>query len=264
MCGIAGVVGAPSSEGAEVVRRAVNALARRGPDGEGMHCWPAATLGHRRLAIFDLSAAGAQPMIDRDARVGVSFNGAIYNFWSLRAELEQAGVTFTSRTDTEVLLKGYSVWGIDGLVRRSQGMFAFAIWDEGRGTLYLVRDRLGVKPLAYVVRNGTLAFASHPRALRAAGLASELDPLAVGEFLEYGFVTEARSIFTGVHKVPPATILEWHADGRELTQRTYWAPPTPTLDTTIAFDAAVADTERLLLAATERRLHADVPVGALL
>ena len=264
MCGIAGMVGAPSSEGAAVVRRAVDALARRGPDGEGMHCWPIATLGHRRLAIFDLSSAGAQPMIDRDARVGISFNGAIYNFWSLRAQLEQAGVAFTSRTDTEVLVKGYSVWGIDELVRRCQGMFAFALWDEGRGTLFLVRDRLGVKPLAYVVQNGTLAFASHPRALRAAGLVSELDAQAVGEFLEYGFVTEARSIFAGVRKVAPATILEWRADGGALTTRTYWTSPEPSSEPTIAFDAAVADTERLLLEATERRLHADVPVGALL
>jgi asparagine synthase (glutamine-hydrolysing) len=264
MCGIAGLVGSPSSDGANAVRRMVHALARRGPDGEGLHCWPESTLGHRRLAIFDLSSAGAQPMIDRDARVGVSFNGAIYNFWELRRELEQGGVTFTSRTDTEVLLKGYSVWGIDALVRRCQGMFAFAIWDDARGVLYLVRDRLGVKPLAYVVRDGTIAFASHPRALRAAGLASDLDPIAVGEFLEYGFVGEDRSIFADVRKVAPGTILEWRAENGDLSVRTYWASPAPAPEPIMAFDAAVADTERLLLAATERRLQADVPVGALL
>ncbi len=263
MCGIAGIVGPASNEAAGVVRRLVDALARRGPDGEGVHCWPSSALGHRRLAIFDLSSAGAQPMIDREARTGITFNGAVYNFWDLRRDLEQGGLSFTSRTDTEVLLKGYSVWGIDELVRRCRGMFAFAIWDDARGVLYLVRDRLGVKPLAYLIQNGALAFASHPRALRSAGLVSELDPHAVGEFLEYGFVSEERSIFAGVRKVPPATILEW-CPGSEPKLRSYWSSPAPSYNTTIAFDAAVADTERLLLAATERRLHADVPVGALL
>ncbi len=229
-----------------------------------MHCWPRATLGHRRLAIFDLSAAGAQPMLDRDAGAGISFNGAIYNFWALRRELEQLGIEFTSRTDTEVLLKGYRAWGVDELVRRCQGMFALAIWDDARQVLYLVRDRLGVKPLAYVLRDGMLAFASHPRALREAGLAAELDPAAVGDFLEYGYVSDERSIYAGVRKVPPATILEYRPGDAEPALRSYWSPPEPCLTATIAFDAAVADTERLLLAATERRLHADVPVGALL
>lgn len=263
MCGIAGIAGLSSNEGAGVVRRLIDALARRGPDGDGVHCWPVTALGHRRLAIFDLSSAGAQPMIDREARTGITFNGAVYNFWDLRRDLEKSGVSFSSRTDTEVLLKGYSVWGIDELVRRCRGMFAFAIWDEPRNTLFLVRDRLGVKPLCYVLENGALAFASHPRALRSAGLAAQLDPIAVGEFLEFGFVSEERSIFAGVRKVPPATIVEWHP-GSEPSLRTYWASPRASETSGIAFDAAVADTERLLLAATERRLHADVPVGALL
>lgn len=263
MCGIAGVVGSASADAAPVVRRLVDALARRGPDGEGLHCWPGATLGHRRLAIFDLSSAGAQPMIDPASGVGVSFNGAIYNFWTLRRELEAHGIDFRSRTDTEVLLKGYRVWGIDELVRRCQGMFAFALWDEANSVFFLVRDRLGVKPVAFVEQNGALAFASHPRALRAGGFASELDASAVAEFLETGFVTEERSIFQGVRKVPPATILEWRP-GQPVTQRRYWQSPQPSPEATMAFDAAVADTERLLLAATERRLHADVPVGALL
>ncbi|MGQ0539204.1 MAG: asparagine synthase (glutamine-hydrolyzing) [Gemmatimonadaceae bacterium] len=263
MCGIAGMVGVPSALGSVAVRSMVQALARRGPDGDGLHCWSAATLGHRRLAIFDLSSAGRQPMIDADAQVGISFNGAIYNFWALRRELEALGISFTSRTDTEVLLKGYRVWGIDDLVRRCHGMFAFALWDEQRSACYLVRDRLGVKPLTYAVRDGALAFASTARALRAAGLARDLDAQAIGEFLEYGFVSEQRSIFAAVRKVPPATILEWHSGGISL--REYWKAPTPSeKEEGIAFEAAVADTERLLLAATERRLHADVPVGALL
>jgi asparagine synthase (glutamine-hydrolysing) len=143
-------------------------------------------------------------------------------------------------------------------------MFAFAIWDEARSVLYLVRDRLGVKPLVYVLADGMLAFASHPRALRAAGLASELDADAVSDFLEFGYVTEARSIFAGVRKVQPATIVEWHPGSSEVRERSYWSSPAPAAESTIAFDAAVLDTERLLLAATERRLHADVPVGALL
>lgn len=262
MCGIAGVVGdASTAHQSSRVDAMVDALQRRGPDGAGTHVWPRAVLGHRRLAIFDLSAAGRQPMLLQHEQLGVVFNGAIYNFKSLREELQQRGAQFKSRTDTEVLLWGYREWGIDGLVNRICGMFAFALWDDLRGTLWLVRDRLGVKPLVYVERNGSLAFASTARSLRAGGWLSELDPMAVGEFLEYGYVTDERVIYAGARKLPAATIVEY-ANGR-LRERQYWSPPTPGTRQ-LAFGDAVAETERLLLAATERRLQADVPVGALL
>jgi asparagine synthase (glutamine-hydrolysing) len=243
------------------VRAMTDALARRGPDAEGIESWDGATLGHRRLSIFDLSDAGRQPMLSPDGRVGVVFNGAIYNFPELRRELEGRGHVFRTRTDTEVLIHGYRAWGIDALLPRLRGMFAIGLWDAAARTLYLVRDRLGVKPLLYTVRDGRLAFASTARALRQAGAASEIDPGAVAEYLEFGYVTDDRSIYRGVAKVPAATVLEWR-DGR-MRMRTYWQPPAH-MDFAGTFDDAVAETRRLLLQAVERRLQADVPVGALL
>src|SRR5215208_739346 len=138
MCGIAGVAGmVDRREAAAAVGRMVSALARRGPDGEGVDVWDGAALGHRRLAIFDLSEAGRQPMVSEDGRVGVVFNGAIYNFLGLREDLRKAGYVFRSNTDTEVLIHGYREWGVDGLVSRLRGMFAFGLWDSA-GKLFLV------------------------------------------------------------------------------------------------------------------------------
>src|SRR5271170_4732318 len=148
MCGIAGVVNRDSSEPAEAaVRAMLPALARRGPDSEGLFTWPGVAFGHRRLAILDLSPAGAQPMVSDDGAVGVVFNGCIYNFLEIRQELERRGCRFRSQCDTEILIAGYREWGMDAFARRLRGMFAFAIWDQPRRKLTLVRDRLGVKPL---------------------------------------------------------------------------------------------------------------------
>ncbi len=122
----------------------LSALARRGPDAEGLESWSRATLAHRRLSIFDLSEAGRQPMFTPDRSIGVVFNGAVYNFHELRKDLEARGCRFRSDTDTEVLLYGYREWGIDELASRMRGMFALAIWDDNRRKLFLLRDRLGV------------------------------------------------------------------------------------------------------------------------
>ena len=263
MCGIAGLVGKfERDQGASTVSSMVSSLARRGPDGEGLHSWPNAILGHRRLAIFDLSELGRQPMLSPDGQVGIVFNGAIYNFLDLRRDLEAQGYRFISQTDTEVLIHGFDAWGIDLLVEKLRGMFAFALWDERRQKLYLVRDRLGVKPLIYVVRNGALAFASTPRALAAAGFVSELDEQAIAEFLEFGYVTDDSVIYRGAAKVPAASIVEW-ANGTT-TVREYWKPHEVNRADTPSFDEAVEETERLFVQAVERRLQADVPVGALL
>lgn len=261
MCGIAGLVGPRS--GSPAVARMLGALQRRGPDSEGTHGWPGATFGHRRLAIFDLSAAGAQPFLSTDGQVGVVFNGAIYNFLALRAELAPKGFSFRSETDTEVLIAGYEAWGIDGLVERLRGMFAFALWDAREQRLFLVRDRLGVKPLVYVDR-GTegIGFASTVRALRSAGLVSELDPAAMTDFLQDGFVGETHAIYRGASKLAPASILEWKSGVSSIRQ--YWAPPAVDAGSRFSFEDAVAETERLLLRAVELRLHADVPVASLL
>lgn len=263
MCGIAGLVGFGEGRAAlERVHRMVRALERRGPDGEGFEVWPEAVLGHRRLAIFDLSNAGRQPMLSTDKAVGVVFNGAIYNWRALRLELEALGYAFRSQTDTEVLIHGYREWGIDGLVGRLRGMFAFGLWDDCERKLFLVRDRLGVKPLLYSVNDNRIAFASTARALKAGIFGSEIDEQAVAEYLEFGYVTDDRSIYKEVRKVPAATILEW--SGRRLTEREYWRPPPVASSAKVTFNEAVEETEKLFLSAVEKRLHADVPVGALL
>ena len=170
-----------------------------------MESWPDATLAHRRLSIFDLSDAGRQPMLTPDGEIGIVFNGAAYNFHELRSELESRGYRFHSETDTEVLLYGYREWGVDALATRMRGMFAIAIWDNPKRKLFLFRDRLGVKPLVYSMRNGTVAFASTVRALRAAGIVEQIDPQAMSEYLEFGYVAEPRTIYEGAAKLPAAS-----------------------------------------------------------
>jgi len=263
MCGIAGIVGRFEQNVAETnVRKMTSALARRGPDSEGIECWDSAVLGHRRLAIFDLSEAGHQPMLSKDRSLGVVFNGAIYNYPALRKQLISQGHSFSSNTDTEVLVHGYEVWGIDGLVSRLHGMFAFALWDDTNKKLYLVRDRLGVKPLVFSQRDGSIAFASNVRALKVGGYVSEIDDSAVLDFLNFGFVPDERSIYRNASKLPAATILEW--SNGFIKQWKYWTPPTANIQSRLSFNDALEETERLLLQAVELRLHADVPVGVLL
>ena len=262
MCGIAGLAGFSDRGVAQHrVRQMLSTLARRGPDGEGLEVWNIAALGHRRLAIFDLSDAGYQPMMSPDGSVGIVFNGAIYNFRDLRRELQTLGYQFKSQTDTEVLVHGYDAWGLDRLLEKVRGMFAIALWDDRKRTLYLVRDRLGVKPLLYTCQNGQIAFASTARALRAGRFADQIDDLAIADYLEFGYVTDDRSIYRGVSKVAAATLVEW--SNGEIKTREYWRPPVPT-STQPTFAEAVAETERLFVRAVERRLFADVPVGSLL
>jgi asparagine synthase (glutamine-hydrolysing) len=263
MCGIAGLAGFGDREEARRrVRQMLSTLTRRGPDGEGLEVWNSGTaLGHRRLSIFDLSDAGRQPMLSPDSSVGITFNGAIYNFRELRVELEACGYNFKSHTDTEVLVHGYDAWGLDLLLKKIRGMYALALWDDRKRTLFLVRDRLGVKPLLYSIQNGQIAFASTARALHAGGFAGEIDDLAIADYLEFGYVTDDRSIYRGVNKVAAGTLVEW-SNGRIQT-REYWHPSTPA-NNQPSFDEAVAETERLFVRAVERRLFADVPVGSLL
>ncbi|HSQ19262.1 MAG TPA: asparagine synthase (glutamine-hydrolyzing) [Blastocatellia bacterium] len=263
MCGIAGLVGNRDRDTAVTsVGVMMRSLERRGPDGEGIETWSDAVLGHRRLAIIDLSEAGRQPMLSADKSIGISFNGEVYNFIELRKELSALGYRFISGSDTEVLIHGYEEWGVDDLLSKLRGMFAFALWDDRRRKLFLVRDRLGVKPLHYVVRDGCLAFASTVRALRAAGYVDEMDEQAVAEYLEFGFVTDARSIYRGAIKVRAASLVEW-SDGT-LRTREYWSPPEVNRNSRLTFDEAVEETERIFLEAVAIRLRSDVPVGALL
>jgi asparagine synthase (glutamine-hydrolysing) len=265
MCGISGCVAPGEPDFAESVTRVMtDALARRGPDGEGMATWPGVALGHRRLAIIDLSEAGRQPMLSADGSIGLVFNGCIYNFLELRPELEQLGYRFRSRCDTEVLLAGYQHWGIDKLVARLRGMFAFAVWDQNCRKLFLVRDRLGVKPLVYSATGQGLMFASTVAALRSTGAVNtEIDPQAVLEYLEYGFVTDIHSVYREVSKVPPATIVEWSASGG-ITTRCYWELPKSGEGPKISFEEALEETEKRIIDCTRLRLIADVPIAALL
>src|ERR1041384_1916158 len=263
MCGIAGQIGNQDrNESINAVKRMTHLLERRGPDGEGVETWTGAVLGHRRLAIIDLSEAGRQPMLSADRSVGVTFNGEIYNYIELRRELISLGREFRSSSDTEVLVEGYLEWGLRKLLSKVRGMFAFALWDNRERRLFLVRDRLGVKPLFYTLRDGRLAFASTAQALRIGGFAGEIDEKAVAEFLEFGFVTDDRSIYRGAHKVPAASIVEWSPGA--LSTREYWSPPEVDQACQLSFNDAVEETERLLLEAVALRLRSDVPVGALL
>ncbi len=262
MCGIAGIVGCENQKSSETrVGGMLDVLARRGPNDSGIKFWNNAVFGHRRLSIFDLSEAGHQPMLINDGEIGIVFNGAIYNFHRLRRELEQSGCRFRSQTDTEVLLYGFQTWGIKRLAEKIEGMFAFAVWDNREKTLFLVRDRLGVKPLTFSVRGNELAFASTVRALKSAGFGEDLNEQGVAEYLEFGFLTDDCAIYRNIEKLPAATILEWR-EGKIKTE-TYWDLPAEK-NAEISFEEAVEETERLFLEAVEKRLQADVPIGALL
>jgi asparagine synthase (glutamine-hydrolysing) len=264
MCGIAGII-SPRSDSSQLdhrIRCMTQSLERRGPDDEGFAAWPGAALGHRRLAVIDRSAAGHQPMLSGDQSFGLVFNGCIYNFQALRQELTSRGRTFRSQCDTEVLLHGCQEWGVEGMVPRLRGMFAFALWDHNQRALWLVRDRLGVKPLYYATSDGEIAFASTQAALAAGGIRGEIDPQAVLEFLHYGFVSAGRSIREDVRKVPAGSILKWK-DG-VASQQPYWSLPAVNPRSRISFEQAVEHTEELLLEAVRLRLYADVPIGVLL
>jgi asparagine synthase (glutamine-hydrolysing) len=169
MCGICGILDRRAlSPPRQAITAMLPALSRRGPDDEGIHVEPGVALGHSRLAILDLSPAGHQPMLDPDLDLVIAFNGEIYNFRPLRAELEALGYQFRSRSDTEVLLKAYHAWG-DGFVERLNGMFAFCLYDRARRRALLARDRLGIKPLYYSDGPLGLVFASNIQALAKAG-----------------------------------------------------------------------------------------------
>ena len=227
MCGIAGVVrlqGRIVEQDRAAVVRMLRAEAHRGPDGEGCFADDSVFLGHLRLAIIDLSDNGRQPMANETGDVWISVNGEIYNFRELRSELETCGHIFKSHTDTEVLLHGYEQWGLDPLLSRLSGMFAFALYDArraGEAKLYLVRDRFGIKPLYYALRGERLLFASELTALVASGaVAPELDAHALTSFLEYGSIPGPKTALKDTKALPAGHYLEV-IGGRFLLRR-YW------------------------------------------
>ena len=263
MCGIAGMVHAQPGRPVEraPLERMCDVLRHRGPDDRGVWLGDGVGLAHTRLSIIDLSAAGHQPMSNEDGTIHVVFNGEIYGFAELRRELEARGHRFRSHTDTEVLVHLYEEEG-DDLVHRIDGMFAFAIWDAPRQRLLLARDRVGKKPLKYAELDGGLIFASELKALLATGLVSrDVDLDAVHDFLSLSYVPSPGTGFAAIHKLPAGHRLIWEK-GRTRVER-YW-----TLDyrekqqrSSEEWRSAVQHEVR---AAVERRLIADVPLGAFL
>ena len=210
MCGIAGIVS--NKDGYVALDRMVASMGHRGPDGRGavlraVDGWTVG-VGHTRLSILDLSNAGAQPMTDRLGDAALTYNGEVYNFMDIRDELMSEGVTFKSRSDTEVILEGYLKWGLE-IFPRLRGMFALAIWDQAKRKLVLARDSLGIKPL-YVYSDGdSVLFASEIRALLASGLVPRrLDPAGLASYLSFGSVSAPGTIVQGVESLMPGDCLE--------------------------------------------------------
>jgi asparagine synthase (glutamine-hydrolysing) len=267
MCGIAGEIRFDGGEpDVAAVARITAAMHRRGPDGSGVHAVGPVALGHRRLKILDLSERGAQPMVDSELGLTAVFNGLVYNFKELRAELEAAGYRFFSTTDTEVLIKAFHRWG-PGCVERFLGMFAFGIVDRDSGVLTLGRDRLGIKPLYYSEGPRSLRFASSlPALLEGGGVNTDIDPVALHHYMTFHSVVPApRTILAGVRKLPPATVRTIQPDGSH-SDHVYWRPEhvrRPEYAGMNAADWRDATLEALRLA-VRRRMVADVPVGVLL
>ncbi|GAA3048257.1 N-acetylglutaminylglutamine amidotransferase [Pseudonocardia yunnanensis] len=267
MCGIAGEIRFDgSAPDVEAVARITAEMHRRGPDGSGVYSVGAIALGHRRLKIIDLSERGAQPMVDPELGLSAVFNGLIYNYRELRAELEAAGYHFFSTSDTEVLLKAFKHWG-PACVERFLGMFAFAVADRDTGVLTLGRDRLGIKPLYLAEGQGRLRFASSlPALLKAGGIDTSIDPIALHHYMTFHSVVPApRTILSGVRKLPPATVRTIQPDGTS-SDHLYWQPShtrRPEHAGMSAGDWRDAVLESLRIA-VRRRMVADVPVGVLL
>ncbi|HET8726167.1 MAG TPA: N-acetylglutaminylglutamine amidotransferase [Alphaproteobacteria bacterium] len=241
-------------------------MAPRGPDGNGLYLQDRAALGHRRLRIIDLSDASQQPMVDAALGLSIVFNGAIYNYRDLRAELEAKGYRFFSQGDTEVILKAYHAWG-ETCVERFNGMFAFAILERDSGRMVLARDRRGIKPLYLAEGKGFLRFASSlPALLAGGGVDTGIDPVALNHYMTFHAVVPApRTILNGVRKLPPASLLTVEPDG-VMTEKRYWRVEYGLHEGEAAltgrdWEDRVLDSLRL---AVKRRLVADVPVGVLL
>jgi asparagine synthase (glutamine-hydrolysing) len=276
MCGIAGFwsgEGAPGAELEALGRRMGMALSHRGPDGSGEWAEPEAglLLAHRRLSILDLSPEGAQPMVSGSGRYVMSFNGEVYNFGELRRELEQGGARFRGHSDTEVMLAAFDAWGVQPAVRRFVGMFAFALWDRRERTLSLVRDRLGIKPLFYGWCGRTLLFGSELKALTAhPAFSAGVDRGALALLLRHDCVPAPYSIYQGIFKLPPGTVLTLRsAAERNAEPAAFWsarevaergaANPFGGSD-----QEAVDELDGLLREAVRLRMIADVPLGAFL
>ena len=264
MCGIAGIFDTRGKS--EISREVLDAMNQsqfhRGPDEGGIHIEPGLGLAHRRLSIIDLSS-GQQPLFNEDGSVVVVFNGEIYNFVDLMPELKELGHTFRTNCDTEVIVHAWEEWG-ENCVDRFRGMFAFALWDRKKETLFLARDRLGVKPLYYsLLPDGRFVFGSELKVLLACpGLDRKMDPSAIEEYFAYGYVPEPRTIYSGTHKLPPGHCLSIVRGKPMPKPRKFWDVPFQPIQ--ISEEDAERELIDRLREAVKIRLVAEVPLGAFL
>ena len=265
MCGIVGLFDTLSSRpmDRELLHAMNQSQFHRGPDEGGLHLEAGVGLGHRRLSIIDLSS-GQQPLCNEDGSVVVVFNGEIYNFQELMPELIGLGHSFRTRSDTEVIVHAWEQWG-EACVNRFRGMFAFALWDRNRQTLFLARDRLGVKPLYYaLLPDGQFAFGSELKALLPhAQLARQIDPFAVEDYFAYGYVPEPRTIFAAAQKLPPGHTLTLRRGAPVPEPKEYWDVPFRA-PLAISEEEAREELIRRLRDAVKVRMIAEVPLGAFL
>jgi asparagine synthase (glutamine-hydrolysing) len=267
MCGICGELRFDSAKPSiSTIERMVDELHARGPDASGYFSQDQIALGHRRLKIIDLSDCSQQPMVDSTLGLAIVFNGAIYNYKELREELEESGYNFFSKGDTEVILKAYHHWG-EACVEKFNGMFAFAIWERDSKTLFLARDRLGIKPLYYADLNGCFRFASTlPALVKAGGVNTDLDHRALHHYMTFhSVVPPPHTILRGVKKLPPATTMRI-TKSNQRTTKCYWRPTfssggNPEKLSLEDYKSLVLEALRKSVA---RRCTADVPVGVLL
>jgi asparagine synthase (glutamine-hydrolysing) len=279
MCGISGFIdpGLAGDEGGlrDLARRMALVLSHRGPDGWGEHVdvTVGLGLGHRRLAIIDVSEAGAQPMVSRDGRWALTYNGELYNYRELRAQLEAAGgphLPWRGDSDTEVLLAACQAWGVRAALGRAVGMFAFALWDGARRLLYLARDRMGEKPLYYGRAGRAFVFGSELKALRGhPGFDAALDMESLALYLRHQYVPEPRSIYRGARKLPPGHLLVVPGDGGLPRPEAYWSLAEVVRGAladpfTGGEDEACDRLEALLRGVVADQMISDVPLGALL
>ena len=265
MCGISGLITSAGHLSEQILSSTLTAQKHRGPDGQGTWTDGFCALGHLRLAIIDLSDAGRQPMSNEDGTVWITFNGEIYNFQTLRAELESLGHQFRSRTDTEVIVHAYEQWGTD-CVRRLRGMFAFAIWDQRHRRLFAARDRVGKKPFFYTVQGDRFLFASELQGLLAfPGVPRDPDPFALDAYLSLGYIPPPRTGFKEVRKLPAGhwIAVDLTPDGPVTRVDRYWSLEyRPKI--AISEEEACEALREKLTEAVRLRMISDVPVGAFL
>ncbi|HRB40846.1 MAG TPA: asparagine synthase (glutamine-hydrolyzing), partial [Bacteroidia bacterium] len=262
MCGITGIYGMSSEKSASTIRLMNNAISHRGPDDEGYYVDEQVALGHRRLAIIDLSPAGHQPMHSNDGNLEIAFNGEIYNFQEVKKLL--SGYAFKSGSDTEVILAAYQQWGKDCL-QHFNGMFAFAIWDKAKQELFIARDRLGIKPVYYFRQDKTLLFSSEIRSLLQSGIVPrKINSKVIYEYFTYQTIHAPETFINNVFMLMPGHYMTVNASGINIERYWHIVENTDFSSSGKSYQEVCADINKLFFDAVNRRLISDVPFGAFL